>query len=138
MIYICKIKLLSKFVLDKSGEFKVIHFISSNLLHDFPNCKYMLFSLKYIYIYVKKGSTRLNPQPDWLEPIFNPLKMTHFLPKPNLQPDWPDPNQPNPPVCHVHTHTRTHIFHLRKLNEYLKGTSLKNICRNFYEERKKK
>ena len=40
----------------------------------------------YIYIYVKKWSTRLNPQPDWLEPIFNPLKMTRFLPKPDLLP----------------------------------------------------
>ena len=29
-----------------SGEFKVIHFILSNLLYDFPNDKYMLFSFK--------------------------------------------------------------------------------------------
>ena len=31
------------FILDISGEFKVMHFTSSNLLHDFLNGKYMLF-----------------------------------------------------------------------------------------------
>ena len=36
---------LIQFILDISGEFKVMHFTSSNLLHDFPNGKYMLFSL---------------------------------------------------------------------------------------------
>ena len=31
------------FILDISGEFKVMHFTSSNLLHDFLNGKYMFF-----------------------------------------------------------------------------------------------
>ena len=35
-----------EFILDINGEFKVMHFRSSNLLHDFPNGKYMLFSKK--------------------------------------------------------------------------------------------
>ena len=32
---------LTEFIIDISGEFKVMHFTSSNLLHDFPNDKYM-------------------------------------------------------------------------------------------------
>ena len=36
-------------MLDISGEFKVMHSTLSNLLHDFPDRKYMIFSL-----YIKK------------------------------------------------------------------------------------
>ena len=57
-----------EFVLDVSGEFKVMHFTSSNLLHDFPNGKYKLFSLffflKIINSYEKYKLTRLTrPEP---------------------------------------------------------------------------
>ena len=56
---------LTGVILDLSSEFKVMHFTSSNLLHDFPNDKNMLFSL-----YIKKNScekydlTRPDLQPD--------------------------------------------------------------------------
>ena len=57
---------LTKFILDLSSEFKVMHFTSSNLLHDFPNDKNMLFSL-YIKKFMRKirsDPTRPNLQPD--------------------------------------------------------------------------
>ena len=57
---------LTKFILDISDEFKVMHFTSSNLLHDFPNGKYKLFSFYiYIYIYIYHVKKRGNPtRPD--------------------------------------------------------------------------
>ena len=54
-------------MLDISGEFKVKHFTSSNLLHDFPNDKYMLFSLlkkKKKKSCEKYGSIQPDPQPN--------------------------------------------------------------------------
>ena len=36
---------LIEFIHDINSEFKVMHFTSNNLLHDFLNGKYMLFSL---------------------------------------------------------------------------------------------
>jgi len=36
---------LAELILDMSEEFKVMHFTLSNLLRNFPNGKYMLFSL---------------------------------------------------------------------------------------------
>ena len=35
----------SEFIFYIRDEFKIMHFTSSNLLHNFPNGKYMLFSL---------------------------------------------------------------------------------------------
>ena len=35
---------LAKLIIDMSGEFKLMYFTSSNLLYDFPNGKYILFS----------------------------------------------------------------------------------------------
>ena len=57
---------LTKFILDISDEFKVMHFTSSNLLHDFPNGKYKLFSF-YIYIYIYH--VKKTRQPDPTRPI---------------------------------------------------------------------
>ena len=37
---------LTEFILDISSEFKVMHFISSNLLHDFPNGIHVVFFIK--------------------------------------------------------------------------------------------
>ena len=69
---------LTKFILDISDEFKVMHFTSSNLLHDFPNGKYKLFSF-YIYIYIsceKNEATRPDPtrKPIDLNPFLTRLK----------------------------------------------------------------
>ena len=40
--------------------------------------------------------TRPDPQSDWPEPVFNPLKMTNDMIDP--QPDWPDSTRTDPPV----------------------------------------
>ena len=64
-----------------------MHFISSNLLHNFPNGKYMLFYLLKKKIHVK-NTGQPDPQPDWSKPLFNPLKMTCF----DQWLDWPNPN----------------------------------------------
>ena len=54
-----------------------MYFTSSNLLHDFPNNKYMFSSHKK-----KKNHAKNTGQPDLQpnlpEPVFNPLKMTRF------------------------------------------------------------
>ena len=76
---------LAVLVLDMSGEFKIIYFTSSNLLHDFSNDKYMLFSLKIIKKSSEKyGSTQPNPQPDSLDPSSTrptrlPRLLKHFV-----------------------------------------------------------
>ena len=44
---------------------------------------------------IRANPTRPDPQPDWPEPVFNPLKMTRDPFDPQL--DWPDPN-PDPHV----------------------------------------
>ena len=67
---------LSKLIIDISDKFKVMHFISNNLLHDFSNDKYM-FSYKEKF-YVK---LRANP-------THNPINPTQ--------------TQPNRPICHVY------------------------------------
>ena len=64
--------LFSELILDMSGEFKVMYFTSSNLLRDFSNGKYMLFSLKKKKIHVKNMG---QPDPNWpttqlTQPIF--------------------------------------------------------------------
>ena len=65
---------LIEFIFDIIGEFKVMHFILSNLLHDFLNGKYMLFSLYiYIYIYIHVKNTG---QPG---PTSNPIDLNPFL-----------------------------------------------------------
>ena len=73
-----------------------MHFISSNLLHDFPNGKYMLFSL----ILKKKKSCENTGQPNPTQPVtrltrtlFNLLKMTRFLPATHLTYNPIDPTQ---------------------------------------------
>ena len=53
-----------------------MHFISSNLLHNFPNYKYMLFSFKKKKNVKNTGQP--DPKPDSPKPDFNPLKMTCF------------------------------------------------------------
>ena len=77
---------LFEFILDINGKFKVIHFTSSNLLHDFPNDKYMLFSLlkKKEKSYENMGQPdpthpfcHVYPQPD---PFSTCLKYVPFLP----------------------------------------------------------
>ena len=65
-----------------------MHFTLSNLLYDFSNSKYMLFSLlKKIHV---KNTGQLNLTYRPIDPNpFNPLKMTHFDPQPDC------PNQAN-------------------------------------------
>ena len=96
---------LTKFILDIIGEFKVMHFTLSNLLHDFLNGKYMSFSLYiYIYIHVKNtGQPGPTSNPIDLNPFLTRLKWLVFY----LQPIWPatwlTQSEPNPthPFCHV-------------------------------------
>ena len=52
---------LTEFILDISVEFKVMHFTSNSLLHDFPNGKYTLFSLYIIIIIHVKNMGKPNP-----------------------------------------------------------------------------
>ena len=74
-----------------------MHFTSSNLLHDFPNDKNMLFSLYKKKIHVK-NTTRPNPtyNPIDSNPFLTHLKWLAFDP----QPIWPTTRltQPDPPV----------------------------------------
>ena len=97
-------------MLNISGEFKIMHFTSSNLLHNFSNGKYMLFSLKKKKIYVKNvgqpDPVWPNLQPNLPEPIFNPLKMIGFWPVTRLTCNLIDPPKPDPtrPFCHVYAH----------------------------------
>ena len=74
-----------------SDEFKIIYFTSSNLLHDFSNDKYMLFSFKKKKkkkSSEKYGSTQPNPQPNSLDPSSTrptrlPRLLKHFVPNLN-------------------------------------------------------
>ena len=83
-----------------NGEFKVMHFTPNNLLRNFPNGKYILFNFFIKKIHMKNMGqpdlTRPDPQSDWPEPVFNPLKMTNDMIDP--QPDWPDSTRTDPPV----------------------------------------
>ena len=76
-----------------------MHFTSSNLLHDFLNGKYMLFSFK------KKIHVKNMGQPDPthnlidLNPFLTRLKWPFLTRNPfDPQPDWPDPARS---FCHV-------------------------------------
>ena len=100
---------LTEFILDIIGEFKVMHFTLSNLLHDFLNDKYMSFSLYiYIYIYINihvKNTGQSDPTSNSIDPnpFLTRLKWLVF----DLQPIWPatqlTQSEPNPtrPFCHV-------------------------------------
>ena len=54
---------LTEFILDISSEFKVMHFTSSNLLHDFPNGIHVVLFIKKKKkkSCEKYGSTRPDP-----------------------------------------------------------------------------
>ena len=56
-----------------------MHFISSNLLRNFPNGKYMLFSLK------KKKKSCEKYESTWLDLIRNPIDLNPFL----IRLKWP-------------------------------------------------
>ena len=67
---------LTEFIFNISGEFKIMHFTLSNLLHDF-NGKCMLFSLLNFLFINHVKNIRANPTRP--ATYFNPFKMTHFL-----------------------------------------------------------
>ena len=80
-----------------------MHFTSNNLLHNFPNGKYMLF---FFYIYKKKkwkyGSTR--PNPTWNlqpEPVLTHLKWLVFNPWPIWPITWLTWSDPTRLFCHA-------------------------------------
>ena len=62
-VLICLVEL----ILDMSGKFKVMHFISSNLLYDFPNGKYIFpFFIKNFMLKNKSQPNLTQTQPDSL------------------------------------------------------------------------
>ena len=84
----CVLINLIEFILNISGEFKIMHFTSSNLLHNFPNGKYMLFSLCiYIYKIHMKNTGQLDPTCNLIDPntFLTRLKWSVF----DLWPVWP-------------------------------------------------
>ena len=98
-----------------------MHFISSNLLHDFPDDKYMLFYLlKKIHVKITDQLTRPNMQPDWLEPFLTHLKWPVFDAQPVWLATWLTRPDPNILFCHVywgwatqHSLTKAHPFELK-------------------------
>ena len=76
---------LAKHILDMSGEFKMIHFTSSNLLCDFPNGKWKKKKILLKNFHAKNTSQT------------NMFLTRIKWPVINLQPDWPDlnPTWPN-------------------------------------------
>ena len=62
-VLICLVEL----ILDMSGKFKVMHFISNNLLYDFPNGKYIFpFFIKNFMLKNKIQPNLTQTQPDLL------------------------------------------------------------------------
>lgn len=85
----------------------------------------------------KKSQPDLTRNPIDSNPFLTRLKWLVF--DPNLTCNPIDPTRTNltrPFSMYTHTHAHTY-FILEKLTN-LKGTSLKNIYRNFYEKRKEK
>ena len=78
-----------------------MHFTSSNLLHNFLNDKYMLFSL-YKKNHVKNmGQFDLTHNPIDLNLFLTRLKWPVLTCNP-IDPPNPNPPHPAPPVCHVY------------------------------------
>ena len=76
------------------------------------------------FLYIKKNScekydlTRPDLQPDWFEPIFNPLKMTCFWLAICLTSNPIDPTRPDPtlPFYHVYQFNLPHLMAKWPLN----------------------